>query len=186
LRWEVVFAERLGPQMLYRLRRLEGAVQGQELDLLHPFEPLQRLVHGFQPEQAAPLRNWLVYHQAFLLEQALGTDALLVVQPGRLRLEPYQFVPVLRAIRMSRPRLLPADGVGLSKTIQVGLVLTELIARRVAHRLLIIAPAGPLLEQWKTEIAERFGLCLSASCRSIFSSRNVSSINSNAAATMWW
>jgi len=119
LRWEVVFAERLGPQTLYRLRGLEGAVQGQELDLLHPFESLHRLVHDFQPEKAAPLRNWLVYHQAFLLEQALGTDALLAVQPGRLRLEPYQLVPVLRAIRMSRPRLLLADGVGLGKTVQM-------------------------------------------------------------------
>ena len=37
LRWEAAFAERLGPQTLYRLRGLEGAVQGQELDLLHPF-----------------------------------------------------------------------------------------------------------------------------------------------------
>jgi hypothetical protein len=106
LRWEVMFAERLGSQTLYRLHGLEGVVQGQELDLLHPFEPLHRLVHDFQPEKAAPLRNWLVYHQAFLLEQALGTDALLAAQPNRLRLEPYQLVPVLCAIRISRPRLL--------------------------------------------------------------------------------
>jgi superfamily II DNA or RNA helicase len=160
LRWEVVFSERLAPQTLYRLRGLEGAVTGQELDLLHPFEPLQLIVHDFQPEKAAPLRNWLVYHQAFLLEQALGVDALLAVQPGRLRLEPYQLVPVLRAIRMSRPRLLLADGVGLGKTVQAGLVLTELIARRIAHRVLIVSPAGPLLEQWKMEMAERFGLRL--------------------------
>ena len=160
LRWEVVFSERLGPQTLYRLRGLEGAVIGEEIDLLHPFEPLERIAHDFQPDKAAPLRNWLVYHQAFLLEQALGADALLAVQPGRLRLEPYQLVPVLRAIRMSRPRLLLADGVGLGKTVQAGLVLTELIARRVAHRILIVSPAGPLLEQWKTEMTERFGLRL--------------------------
>jgi hypothetical protein len=37
---------------------------------------------------------------------------------------------VLRAIRMRRPRLLLADGVGLGKTVQAGLVLTELMARR--------------------------------------------------------
>jgi superfamily II DNA or RNA helicase len=61
---------------------------------------------------------------------------------------------------MSRPRLLLADGVGLGKTIQAGLVLTELIARRIAHRILIVSPAGPLLEQWKVEMAERFGLRL--------------------------
>jgi hypothetical protein len=77
LRWEVVFAERLGPQVLYRLRGLERGVVGEEMDLLHPFEPLRRIVHDFQPNKAAPLRNWLVYHQAFLLEQALGTHALL-------------------------------------------------------------------------------------------------------------
>jgi len=160
LRWEIVFSQKLGMQTLFRLRGLEGAVKGQELDFLHPFEPLYPVIHELQPEKAGPLRNWLVYHQAFLLEQALGPDALLAIQPGRLRLEPYQLVPVLRAIRMSRPRLLLADGVGLGKTIQAGLVLTELIARRIAHRILIVSPAGPLLEQWKVEMRERFGLRL--------------------------
>lgn len=160
LRWEIAFSQKLGPQTLFRLRGLEDAVKGQELDFLHPFEPLNPIIHELQPKKAGPLRNWLVYHQAFLLEQALGPDALLAVQPGRLRLEPYQFVPVLRAIRMSRPRLLLADGVGLGKTIQAGLVLTELIARRIAHRILIVSPAGPLLEQWKVEMRERFGLRL--------------------------
>ena len=158
--WEIVFSQKLGPQTLFRLRGLEGAVKGQELDFLHPFEPLSPVIHDLQPEKAGPLRNWLVYHQAFLLEQALGPDALLAVQPGRLRLESYQLVPVLRAIRMSRPRLLLADGVGLGKTIQAGLVLTELIARRIAHRILIVSPAGPLLDQWKVEMRERFGLRL--------------------------
>jgi superfamily II DNA or RNA helicase len=160
LRWEVVLSERLGPQTLHRLRGLEGAVKGQEIDLLHPFEAIEPIVQDFRPDKAAPLRNWLVYHQAFLLEQALGPDAFLAVQPGRLRMEPFQLVPVLRAIRVSRPRLLLADGVGLGKTIEAGLILTELIARRVAHRVLIVSPAGPLLEQWKAEMVERFGLRL--------------------------
>lgn len=160
LRWEVVSSQSLGPQTLFRLRGLENAVLGQELDVLHPFEPIEPIRHDLQPERAAPLVNWLVYHQAFLLEQALGPDALLAVQPGRLRIEPYQLVPVLRAIRMSRVRLLLADGVGLGKTIQAGLVLTELMARRLAHRILIVSPAGPLLEQWHLEMSQRFGLRL--------------------------
>lgn len=160
LRWEIVFSQQLGGQMLYRLRGLEGAVRGQEFDLLHPFEPITPVLRDLQPERAAPLRNWLIYHQAFLLEQALGADAMLAVQPGRLRLEPYQLVPVLRALHMSRPRLLLADDVGLGKTIQAGLILTELMARRLAHRILIVSPAGPLLEQWRTEMSDRFGLRL--------------------------
>jgi len=160
LRWEVVSTQSLGPQTLFRLRGLENAVLGQELDILAPFEPILAIIHELRPDRAAPLVNWLVYHQAFLLEQALGPDALLVVQPGRLRLEPYQLVPVLRAIRMSRVRLLLADGVGLGKTIQAGLVIVELVARRLAHRILIVCPAGPLLEQWKVEMSQRFGLRL--------------------------
>lgn len=160
LRWEVVTSQSLGPQTLYRLRGLEGAVLGNELDLLHPFEPIEPVIHKLRPDRAAPLTNWLVYHQAFLLEQALGPGALLAVQPGRLRIEPFQLVAVLRAIRMSRVRLLLADGVGLGKTIQAGLVITELIARRLAHRILIVSPAGPLLEQWKVEMSQRFGLRL--------------------------
>ena len=38
MHWEVVTIESLGGQRLYRLRGLDGAVQGQEIDLLHPFE----------------------------------------------------------------------------------------------------------------------------------------------------
>ncbi len=143
---------------MYRLRGLENEVLGKEIEILVPFESVSPVYSEIQPEKATSLRNWLVYHQAFLLEQALGTNAILSVQPGRLRIEPYQIVPVMRAIQMSRPRLLLCDAVGLGKTIQAGLVITELMARRLAHRLLVVSPAGPLLEQWKTELWERFGL----------------------------
>jgi len=62
LRWEVVDAQSLGPQTVYRLRGLAAAVIGAEIDLLHPFESVEPVVHALQPNKAAPLRNWLVYH----------------------------------------------------------------------------------------------------------------------------
>jgi ERCC4-related helicase len=133
-------------------------LRGAELDLLWPFEPIEPLARDLDPDQAAALPHWRLFMRAFLLEQALGPDALLAAQPGRLEIQPYQLVPVMRALRMSRPRLMLADGVGLGKTIQAGLVLAELIARRRAHRALIVSPAGPLLEQWGAEMRERFGL----------------------------
>ena len=83
---------------------------------------------------------------------------MLVAEPGRVSVEPYQLVPLLRALEMPRPRLLLADGVGLGKTIEAGLIACELIARRRAHRVLVIAPAGPLLTQWSQEMRQRFGL----------------------------
>ena len=158
LRWEVVFTQPAGEQTLYRLRCQDGWMRGEEFDLLAPFEEIRPLTTDMDPTKADLLHKWRVYHQAFLLEQALGPQALLTVQPGRLQLAPYQLVPVMRALSMSRPRLMLADGVGLGKTVEAGLVLSELIARRRAHRILIVSPAGPLLHQWRDEMRERFGL----------------------------
>jgi superfamily II DNA or RNA helicase len=160
LRWEVINATPMGDQTLVRLRGTGGAFGGSEVDVLAPFEEVCPVVHQIDPTRPTHLANWLVFHQAFLLEQALGPNALLAVTPGRLRIEPYQLVPVSRCLRMARPRLLLADDVGLGKTIEAGLVITELIARRRASRILIVTPAGPLLDQWRQEMAERFGLRL--------------------------
>jgi superfamily II DNA or RNA helicase len=160
LRWEVIDATPMGDQTLVRLRGTGGAFAGSEVDVLTPFEDVCPVVHQIDPTRPTHLANWLVFHQAFLLEQALGPNTLLAVTPGRLRIEPYQLVPVSRCLRMPRPRLLLADDVGLGKTIEAGLIITELIARRRANRILIVTPAGPLLDQWKQEMAERFGLRL--------------------------
>jgi ERCC4-related helicase len=154
----VVHTEPAGEQSRYRLRCTESALRGFELDLLHPFEPIEPVATEPDPTRAGRLADWRLYHQAFLLEQALGPGALLAVQPGRLEIAPFQLVPVMRALAMSRPRLLLADGVGLGKTVQAGLVLAELIARRRAHRILVVSPAGPLLAQWHAELRSRFGL----------------------------
>ncbi len=75
-----------------------------------------------------------------------------------MAIEAYQRVPLLRALEMVRPRLLLADGVGLGKTIQAGLIAAELIVRRRAHRILVVCPPGPLLRQWEQEMRLRFGL----------------------------
>ena len=156
----------MGDQTLVRLRGTSSAFAGSEVDVLTPFEELRAVVHGIDPTRPTHLANWLVFHQAFLLEQALGPNALLAVTPGRLRIEPYQLVPVARCLRMPRPRLLVADDVGLGKNIEAGLIITELIARRRANRILIVTPAGPLLDQWKEEMAQRFGLRLVVADRS--------------------
>lgn len=160
LHWEVIDAQLLDRQTLYRLRCLEGQLLGEEFDFLWPLEKIEPLHRELNPAKATPLANWLVYHQGFILEQALGPNAIQVSEPGRLELEPYQLVPMTRSLQMSRVRLLLADGVGLGKTIQAGLIAIELMARRMARRMLVVCPAGPLLEQWRLEMLERFGVRL--------------------------
>lgn len=41
-------------------------------------EDINPVRRDLRPDRAAPLTNWLVYHQSFLLEQALGPSALVI------------------------------------------------------------------------------------------------------------
>ncbi len=77
---------------------------------------------------------------------------------GAIQVEDYQLVPLLKAMRMPRVSLLLADDVGLGKTIEAGLILTELLLRRRIRRVLILCPAS-LRSQWRDEMREKF--CLS-------------------------
>ncbi len=70
---------------------------------------------------------------------------------------PYQFVPLLLALRLAPVRLLIADDVGVGKTIEAALIARELLDRGVARRLAVLCPAH-LCDQWQTELAEKFGL----------------------------
>ena len=158
LAWDVTEVVPLGAQTLLRLRCAASDLGGLEWDIMHPLEPVELLRSELRPNAAGPLSAWRLHHQACLLEQVLGPEDLLVAEPGRLQIEPYQLVPLMRALELPRPRLLLADGVGLGKSIEAGLIICELIARRRAHRVLVLSPAGPLLVQWSQELRQRFGL----------------------------
>ena len=158
LEWDVIGVETLGAQQRVRLACIGGDLAGLEWDLLHPAEALSILCTDPRPDEAGSLEEWRRYHIARFLEQIPGAP----MPPGRVAIEAYQRVPLLRALDMVRPRLLLADGVGLGKTIQAGLIAAELLVRRRAHRILIVCPPGPLLRQWEQEMRFRFGLRFTA------------------------
>jgi ABC-type branched-subunit amino acid transport system substrate-binding protein len=58
---------------------------------------------------------------------------------------------------MPRVSLLLADDVGLGKTVEAGLILTELLIRRRVRRVLILTPAS-LSQQWQRETKTKFAL----------------------------
>ena len=76
---------------------------------------------------------------------------------GGVRIESYQLVPLLKALRMPRVNLLISDDVGLGKTVEAGLILTELLLRRRIQRVLVLTPAS-LRQQWQEELWEKFSL----------------------------
>lgn len=84
-------------------------------------------------------------------------EPLLGVWNSAIQVHPYQLEPVLRALAMPRVSLLLADGVGLGKTIQAGLVLEEMLLRRRIRRILVLCPAM-LQRQWKIELRRKFSL----------------------------
>ncbi len=74
-----------------------------------------------------------------------------------VEIDDYQLVPLLKALRMPRVNLLIADDVGLGKTIEAGLILSELLIRRRIQRVLILTPASLRL-QWRDEMDDKFAL----------------------------
>lgn len=69
----------------------------------------------------------------------------------------YQFKPVIKLMSSPTDALLIADEVGLGKTIEAGLVWTELRARLDCDRLLVACPKT-LCQKWQEELAKRFGV----------------------------
>ncbi len=69
----------------------------------------------------------------------------------------YQFKPVLKLLQSVSTGILIADEVGLGKTIEAGLIWTELRSRFDLQRLLVVCPAM-LREKWARELERRFGV----------------------------
>ncbi len=107
-------------------------------------------------------------------------STLYSLNSARIDFIPYQFRPVLKFIRSDRPRLLIADSVGVGKTIEAGLILRELQARRDIKSVLIICPRPLVVEEkWLKEMKrfdERFTQLNSALLRHCISETNLDGV----------
>lgn len=74
---------------------------------------------------------------------------------------PFQFKPVIKMLNAPTGGVLIADEVGLGKTIEAGLIWTELRARYDMRRLLVVCPKS-LKEKWRSELSSKFGITAEA------------------------
>ena len=125
-----------------------------DLDVLSvdddPIDWVGRSPEGYRAVSATLTRSKLLQNL---------TDTVYSYEATRTIFRPYQFRPVIKLLNTDHHRLLIADEVGLGKTIEAGLIWTELEARRHADRVLVVCPSG-LVGKWIAEMRERFGFDL--------------------------
>jgi SNF2 family DNA or RNA helicase len=130
-------------------------------ELLALYRPLLERLDG--SATVNPQRSELV-DEAGEVWSRPGFDTVL--SHPRLGFSPfdYQLETMQTVLRRMRGRAILADEVGLGKTIEAGLVLSELRMRGLADRALVVAPAG-LVGQWREELERKFALPTTVTAR---------------------
>jgi ERCC4-related helicase len=128
------------------------------LDKVRPLDPNDtKLVADDTPN----FRSSRLYLEALLRKTPVPiSESRLTVGPLQLldSME-YQRQPVAKALEALQPRILIADAVGLGKTLEVGMLLSELIRRGRGERILVVTPKH-ILEQFQLEMWSRFSIPL--------------------------
>jgi ATP-dependent helicase HepA len=139
------------PQNRYEIF-LDGRAQTFYADQLEPTEQSVDVATVPLPEFRARLTAQFLQHP--------GIATLYSLHAARVDYVPYQFRPVIKFIRSDRPRLLIADEVGVGKTIEAGLILRELQARKEVKSVLVLCPKALVTDRkWERDLRrfdERF------------------------------
>lgn len=166
-RWlveEVVDSPFSGRSPLVRLACADDDNQGQALDVFWDLEPDRLILEeegwrhlaskGFDPP-----RHFAAFLHTMRWNCVTSTDPNLFQAPFRagIKIDAYQMEPLRKALRLPRVNLFIADDTGLGKTIEAGLIARELLLRKKAKTIVVAAPPS-VLEQWKGELEDRFGL----------------------------
>lgn len=147
-----------------RLACADDDAQGQSLEVYWNYELDRRILQqerwqdlanrGFDPPQ-----QFAAFLHTLRWNCITATEPNLFQAPFRagIKIDAYQMEPLRKALRLPRVCLFIADDTGLGKTIEAGLIARELLLRKKVKTIVVAAPPS-VLEQWKAELEERFGL----------------------------
>lgn len=152
--WIVIDVERYPRCAIITLRGRGHDNLGATTRVIAPFDHIDVVTPNRTPLLSD--REAVLFRAARAVVRSHRWDECWTAATARIDLLPWQMQPALAAIR-GATRLLLADSVGLGKTIEAALILTELRARRLVTRTLILTPAS-LREQWASELCDRFGV----------------------------
>jgi len=129
------------------------AVETQAVRILDPAET------ELADDTSSFSREGLLYLETLLRQTPATGDAIALAHEAAIDRLNYQYVPAIQALRQPRQRILIADAVGLGKTLEAGILLTELIARGRGKRVLVLAVKS-MLSQFQQELWNRFTIPL--------------------------
>ena len=154
-RWHVVETRAFEACRLLTLTSAEPGRRGETRRVLTPFDDVEVLRARTRPIVVG-WRRWRRACRALLASET-PPGGLRAARRASIDVLPHQLEPALAILRGLGSRVLLADDVGLGKTIQAGLVVSELIARACVDRVLVVTPAG-VRDQWAGELLGRFGI----------------------------
>jgi superfamily II DNA or RNA helicase len=100
-----------------------------------------------------------LYLEAQLRRSTPNDELIHLGHRAVMNLVPYQLDPALQALKQPRQRILIADATGLGKTLEAGILATELIQRGRGQRILVVALKS-MLTQFQKEFWSRFSIPL--------------------------
>jgi SNF2 family DNA or RNA helicase len=110
-------------------------------------------------DSSSHFNSTFLYLEAHLRRSTPNDDRIHLGHRAVMNLVPYQLDPALQALRQPRQRILIADAVGLGKTLEAGILTTELIQRGRGQRILVITQKS-MLTQFQKEFWSRFSIPL--------------------------
>jgi len=123
------------------------------------FKVLQPEDTALVPDHSPRYRDSLLFLEAHLRRSVPTDNALVVGHRAAMDALPYQLEPAAKALAIPRQRLLIADAVGLGKTLECGILCSEMIRRGRGRRLLVVTTKS-MLVQFQKEFWTRFSIPL--------------------------
>lgn len=111
------------------------------------------------PDDSAFFKKSKLYIESHLRQKIPTDNKIHVGDKAAMDLLPYQLEPAQIALNRTRQRILIADTVGLGKTLEAGILMSELIARGKGKRILVVTVKS-MMTQFQKEMWNRFTIPL--------------------------
>ena len=138
-------------------------IKGKEAIFLTTYENNIQIIDPketkFIIDKSSGFTKSLLYMESLLKDVVPTDNKIHRASKAAMDMVPYQFEPALQALSQPRQRILMADAVGLGKTLEAGILTTELMKRGKGKRILVLAVKS-MLTQFQKEFWNRFSIPL--------------------------